>query len=212
MNMSKTALFETQYLPPIEFFCCILDKNNLQIEASEHFQKQTYRNRCYILGANKVQQLSIPVEKGNSKTIIKDLKIDLSQNWHKEHWRSIKSAYGRAPFFEYYAPYFEKTFEAPSKYLLDFNINLLTVCLDLLGLKIPLKLTEKYRFSTDKDVTDYRSIITPKEEYAKRSFFKPQSYIQVFGKDFVPNLSVIDLLMNEGPSSLQVVTNSKISE
>lgn len=210
--MYNTVITESHYLPSIEFFVNMVGRDILRIEHHEHFQKQTYRNRCYILGANKVQQLSIPIIKGNSKTIIKDLKIDNSQNWNNEHWRSIISAYGKAPFFEYFSSYFEPIFKKPSTFLVDFNHTLLTVCRDLLGMTFNIETTLDYEFEQPNEVLDLRSVLSPKTSYAKRSFYEPNQYIQVFGKDFVPNLSIIDLLMNEGPNALNIVTNSKINE
>ncbi|MEQ8925806.1 MAG: WbqC family protein [Fulvivirga sp.] len=206
--MHDSILIESQYLPPIEFFCLIHQYNDLHLEVHENFQKQTYRNRCYILGANNIQCLTVPVIKANSKQSITDLKIDYSRPWQKEHWRSIKSAYGKSPFFEFFEPHFKDTFLTPPKKLLDLNSQLLTICLKLLGLKITISSTTDYVKTPKKGILDARSLINPKEDFSKRSIYMPEKYLQVFGKDFVPNLSVIDLLMNEGPNSLNLVTKS----
>ncbi|QSE99300.1 WbqC family protein [Fulvivirga lutea] len=206
--MHDSVLIESQYLPPIEFFCLIKQYESLHLEVHENFQKQTYRNRCYILGANNVQCLTIPVVKANSKQSIGDLKIDYSRPWHKEHWRSIKSAYGKSPFFEFFEPHFENPYLNPPEKLLDFNGQLLTICLKLLGLKSRIIPTSEYLKSPKKGILDARSLINPKVDFKKRSIYMPEKYLQVFGKDFVPNLSVIDLLMNEGPNSLNLVTKS----
>lgn len=212
MNTSKRLLIETQYLPSIEFFCCIVPFDEIIIENYEHFQKQTFRNRCYILGANNVLSLTIPVIKGNSKTVINKLEIDYSQPWNKEHWRSIQSAYGKAPYFEYFESYFSKTYLEKSQYLVEFNFKLLTICLKLLDLKIKVTGTNDYLISPKNGIFDARSVITPKSNYSNRPIYRPYEYLQVFGKDFVANLSIIDLLMNEGPNARNIVTNSILTE
>ncbi len=206
------VLIESQYLPSIEFFCCISLFDTITIEQYENFQKQTYRNRCYILGANNVQALTIPVEKSNSKTLMKDLKVDSSQRWNHEHWRSIKSAYGKAPFFEYFAEYFSKHFENPPALLLDLNYEFLTLCLKLLQIDRNVELTKTFEKRPKSNISDLRSLITPKESFRDRSLYKPIEYLQVFGKDFVANMSIVDLLMNEGPNASYIVTKSAKTE
>ncbi len=210
--MSKTVLVEAQYLPPIEFFCAILDAKDILIEAEEHYIKQTYRNRCYIKGANKILPLSIPVINGNKKILIKDIKIDHEQRWAAEHWRSIQSAYGKAPYYEFFADYFDRELHKKQKFLIDLNQNILTICLKLLKLEKPVGRTKAYHKDTEGNILDLRGIISPKEDYTKRQIYHPVEYIQVFGKDFAANLSVIDLLMNEGPNALTIVTKSLVAE
>lgn len=206
--MPDTVVIETQYLPSIEFFCAIRPFQKVEIEVHEHFQKQTYRNRCYILGANNIQCLTIPVVKSNSKTIVKDLKIDNRQRWNAGHWRSIKSAYGKAPFFEYFSADFEEIYAKPPDYLIDFNSKLLTLCLRLLNSPKEVSRTSNFQSHLESGFQDVRSTITPKKPYIERHYYSPHTYIQVFGKNFVPNLSVIDLLMNEGPNALNIISSS----
>ncbi len=206
--MSDSVLIEPHYLPSIEYFCCINPYDNLLLEGHEHYVKQTYRNRCYILGANNIMPLTIPVVNGNSKIPMKEIKIDYSQRWAAEHWRSIKSAYGKAPYFEYFADYFEKIFEYRPTFLAEFNESVLTLCLKLLKSNKNIEWTNSYQKEQIAGIIDYRSVITPKLNHAKRQVYKPYSYIQVFGKDFAENLSIIDLLMNEGPNASTVVTKS----
>jgi hypothetical protein len=210
--MSKTVLVEPQYLPSIEFFCAILKAEEVLLEAHEHYTKQTYRNRCYILGANKVLLLSIPVINGNRKILMKDIQIDHEQKWSNEHWRSIQSAYGKAPYYEFFSDYFERAFQKRHKFLIDLNEDMLTICLKLLKLQKSVGRTETYLKAPESNILDLRGKITPKESHAKRQIYQPAEYIQVFGKDFVQNLSIIDLLMNEGPNALTIVTKSLITE
>ena len=210
--MSKSALIEAHYLPCIEFFCALDQYEKIRIEEFEHFQKQTYRNRTYLLGANNVLALTIPVVKGNSKTIMRDLKVDNNQRWLTEHWRSIKSAYGKAPFFEFFADHFSRAYSVTPSFLIDFNISLLTICLNLLQVQKTIDKTDTFQPDNKKGVIELRSMIIPKKKYSDRPFYSPIAYIQVFGKNFVPNLSVIDLLMNEGPNANAIIQRSKKSE
>lgn len=206
--MSEAVLIELQYLPPIEYFCLLRQYDKVIIEKHENFQKQTYRNRSYILGANNIQCLTVPIVKANSKQSIQNVKIDYSHPWHKEHWRSIKSAYGKSPFFEYFEPHFEIAYQNTPELLIEFNQQLLTICLNLMGLKTNLSVSTEYVKSPKKGIFDARSLINPKEHYSKRHIYRPEKYFQVFGKDFVNNMSIIDLLMNEGPNTLNLVTKS----
>ena len=210
--MSNTVLVEPQYLPPIEFFCATLHAGDILIEAEEYYTKQTYRNRCYILGANKILPLSIPVINGNKKILMKDIKVDHEQKWANEHWRSIQSAYGKAPYYEFFSDYFEREFQKRHKYLIDLNEQMLTICLKLLKHQKSFTRTKTYHKEAESTILDLRGIISPKENYTKRQIYQPAEYIQVFGKDFAANLSIIDLLMNEGPNALTIVTKSLIKE
>lgn len=204
----KDILIDLQYLPSLEYFACLLQSENVCIEENEHFVKQTYRNRCHILGANKVEVLSVPVIKGNRKILVKDIKIDYNQKWLGNHWRAIVSAYGKAPFFEYYVSYFYDVFYKKGKFLFDFNYELLTLCLKLLQVDKKMFFSERYEHNPGEGVLDVRSVIHPKRDHAKNSFYVPYSYNQIFGKNFVENMSIIDLLFCEGPNASSVLKNS----
>ncbi|ELR70184.1 hypothetical protein C900_03869 [Fulvivirga imtechensis AK7] len=197
----KTPLLDLHYLPSLEYFSCILKYDQILIEREEHFIKQTYRNRCHILGANGVERLSIPVTGGNKKIKVKDIKIDYKQKWLNVHWRAIMSAYGRAPFYEFFADYLEGEFQKREKYLFDFNYRLLTTCLKLLQINPDIIFTEKFDNHPESHIIDLRSVIHPKKSYTQNPFYRPLPYQQVFGKGFVANLSILDLLFCEGPNA-----------
>lgn len=203
------ALVEAHYLPCIEYFCMLLDKDKIWLEQYEHFNKQTYRNRCYIRGANRVQDLRIPVRKGKSKTLIRDLTVDPDQAWQKNHWRSIVSAYGKAPFFEHYADELERVFRQKDRFLMDYTLPLLTLCLQWLEMPVDIELTSTYVHPGESSIPDLRNQILPKEVYAGRPFYQPVAYPQVFGKDFAENLSIIDLIACEGPNARSVLNSSR---
>ncbi|MBD8488132.1 WbqC family protein [Echinicola sp. CAU 1574] len=204
---NKVILADLFYLPPIEFFVVVQDFDELRLEAHDNYQKQTYRNRSLVRLANKVETLSIPVVGGNKKVKYSKIKIDYHQKWKNVHLRGIKSAYGKAPFFEYFFPYFEDVFQKEVDNLFDFNLELLTLCLKLLKFKTRITLTSNY---TNKPTgVDLRSKIVAKEAFESREIYYPSPYHQLFGSDFVPNLSIIDLLFCEGPLAKEVIARSK---
>ena len=211
MNTSekRALLVDLHYLPSIEYFCCLDTFDSIILESHEHFIKQTYRNRCHILGPNGRLTLSVPVIGGRKKIAVKDIRIDHDQKWTNNHWRAIQSAYGKAPFYEFYQDYFETIFQGKETFLIDLNYKLLTLCLHLLGVQKELVFSEKYENPPNgNNISDFRPVIHPKVPFAQRTFYQPAYYPQIFGKDFVPNLSIIDLLMCEGPNSLTIVRKS----
>ena len=153
---------DLQYLPSLEYFCALLKHDTIVVEAHEYFEKQSYRNRCKILTTNKIDVLTVPVKNGNTKVLIRDLRIDYHQDWTRRHWGAIHSGYGKSPFFEFYADYFRILLEKKPDFLFDFNMDLLTICLKLLRLEKTIIFTEKY----EKDVeNDFRGQIHPKKTY-----------------------------------------------
>ena len=202
-------IIDLQYLPSLEYFCALLKSDTIVIEAHEYFEKQSYRNRCKILTTNKIDVLTVPVKNGNTKIIVKDLRIDYHQDWTRRHWGAIHSAYGKSPFFEFYADYFKKILDKKPDFLFDFNIDLLTICLKLLRLEKTIIFTEKY----EKDVeNDFRGQIHPKKVYQENQLYQPVKYRQNFGNEFEPNLSILDLLFCQGNQSLSILKESVIIE
>ncbi len=200
-------LIELQYLPCLEYFTELLQHDTIYLEAWENFQKQSYRNRCAILTTNKIDVLSVPVQKSNSKTLIRDLEIDHSQPWQKIHWRAIQSAYGKAPYYEYFSDYFNALYDKKTRFLWDLNLEALTICLKLLQIEKKVLFTTEYNKEGEipvKMISDKRSLIHPK----KTGEMAGIRYPQVFGRDFVPNLSIVDLLFNEGPNGKAILKQS----
>jgi hypothetical protein len=177
----------------------------LILEAHETFQKQSFRNRTRILTAQKIDNLLIPVLSGNSHLPIRDVRIDHSQKWRAIHQRAIQSAYGKSPFFEYYATDILALYDKQERFLFDFNLEFLTLCLKLLGWKKKILLSTDYQENKDKNSTsvfDLRGQIHPKK--TTNEVFKP--YQQVFGRQFESNLSIVDVLFCEGNNSNPYVT------
>lgn len=194
----KTVLL-LPYFGNIEFFHRFLNEENIVFEIHETFPKQTYRNRTRILGANGVMDLSIPVKKPfGSKSKTNQILIDYSVNWQQIHWKSIESAYKNSPFFEYYSDTIKELLMQKDDLLIVKNEKLHHHICELLGIESNYELSSNY--IVDEIQKDYRTSISPKIE----SVFQHESYIQVFQDrtEFKPNLSILDLLFNEGPNSV----------
>ncbi|HEY8401033.1 MAG TPA: WbqC family protein [Cytophagaceae bacterium] len=208
----KTLLVELHHLPSVPYFVEVVKTDRLCIEVWENYQKQTCRNRCYILTANKVQMLSVPVKNTGSKVLVRDIKIDYSQKWLPVHWRAIQSAYGKAPYFEYFSGYFKEILDKKHSFLFDLNIELLSLCLKLLSISREVTYTSGYgevSGKADTTVIDQRNnILNYGENSNNLKEDSHVSYFQLFGSKFVPNLSIVDLLFNEGPEAKKILLDS----
>ena len=203
-----TALLSISYLGPVQYLTKFLIFPVRIIERYDHYIKQTYRNRCYIMGANGILPLSIPVLKGRAtKTYVRDIRIDYHKKWQKLHWRSIESAYRHSPFFEFYMDEFSPFYEQKFEFLLDFNAALLEVVLQAMEIDNTIRYSSEFIDVTLKNYTDFRETIHPKRDLSSDPLFVPVSYQQVFAKrlGFMANLSIIDLLFNEGPNARSVL-------
>ena len=206
--MNNTAILSTAYLGPIQYFQKLAAYPNVIIEHHEHFVKQTYRSRCDIYSPNGILTLSIPLEKRNKRQAVNEVKISYEYDWQKLHWRSLESCYRRSPFFEYFEddlrPFYE---ERKETFLIDFNEAIQQEILSL------LKLKTEYTFSTEFHKTyegtdDFRTMISPKESTTSDPAFVSKPYTQVFETrhGFIPNLSVVDVLFNEGSRAMDSIS------
>lgn len=214
-HLVKNVLLSSAYLAPVQYYTKLISYETVWIELWEHFLKQSYRNRCTILTANGAQNLSIPVTEGsNSKRFVKEVRISYDHPWQKLHWRAILSAYNNAPFFEYYADSLAPFFHHQKwHFLIDFNKEVQSVILKELNENVAVETTQSYVTSDAvlPDCHDFRSSIDPKVSRQKEDHnFQPSIYMQVFQEKFgfTPNLSIIDLLFNEGPMAVGVLKNS----
>ncbi len=205
--MSRRILIEPHYLGSLEFYVVLLAADEISFEVQDHFVKQTYRNRCYINSAAGKQPLIIPVSYDN-RTKFKDVKIDYAQSWLRDHWGAFYSSYGKAPFFDFFAEEFKRIWDARPKFLLDLNLKMMSICLKIAQIDRPFSLTEVYHSSGKNDPSDFRNRILPKISFDQRDLYLPFPYIQNFGSNFVPDLSIVDLIMCEGPGTHQVLKNS----
>lgn len=193
------------YLAPVEYYSALAKADTGFLEHCEFYEKQSYRNRCNIAGANGQLALTIPVEKSKgARMLTRDVRISEHSDWQLQHWRSIESAYNSTPFFEYYKDDLLPFYEQDWTFLWDFNIEIQAKMLELLDLQVDIQLTKEYKVDFDENVLDARNSIHPKKETDTGSL---KNYYQVFEQrfGFIPNLSIIDLLFNMGNESILVL-------
>lgn len=153
--------------------------------------------------------LIVPLQKKHGKVPVEEIKIDDQQKWKNNHWRSIESAYRKAPFFEHYADGLKAIIYQEHERLRDLNHSLLSFCLRATSLKVELSETFIYEKVLPDPIYDLRDRITPKSPPSTRTFYQPTPYQQVFGNEFVSNLSILDLLFCEGPNSIRLLRASQ---
>lgn len=212
MALSEGSIFlTTAYLPPVQYFSKFVLKGEIWLEQHENYQKQSYRNRCHIYGANGLQSLVIPVTRTDMKPYgIREVGTDLEKDWQKNHWKAIESAYRLSPWFEFYANELREFYERKAGLLFDWNLMLITHLAGILQLDVRINLTSSFA-RPGNDPSDLRYSIHPKDRSTRTDpAFKPVSYQQVFANrfGFIPNLSIIDLIFNEGPYAMQILKNS----
>ncbi len=205
------VLVESQYLPPLPFFGQLLAAEGLVLDAHEHYRKQTYRNRCLIRTAQGVQPLTVPVVDGNrsEKVCTSEILVDYSQNWRHRHWRTLQTAYGNSPYFDYYAEYLRDIYARKPARLFELNLAFLELLLRCLRLPLPISFTTEYlpRLAEGASaMLDFRDVLTPKTAFVPEpatpaGLGAGRPYRQVFGPPFVPGLSILDLLFAQGPAA-----------
>lgn len=203
-------LLSTAYLAPIQYYAHLYAAHEAIEDRGEHYVKQTYRNRCYIATPTGAQPLTLPVVRnGAAHTAVRDIRLSDHGNWQHLHWTALTSAYESSPYFEYYADDFRPLYEQHFDFLVDFNDALRQTVLSLLSLEKDITSSNEYVTPTP-EMTDLRSIISPKQSLEADAAFRPIPYYQVFKErtGFVPNLSIVDLLFNMGPESRMVLKKS----
>lgn len=201
-------IIEPHYLGSLEYFALLQQNSNVEFEVYDTFKKQTFRNRAYLLGSNKILPITVPLTYSN-RTITKDVVIDYNHNWIKNHWGALYSSYGKAPFFEYFQEDFKTIWERRPKFLIDLIQSFQNLVLKILKLDIEWKTTSEYQKTHSRD---YRDCIEPKTPYTSRKIYSPSNYTQLFGDNFTPNLSIIDLVMCEGPQAANILSASILGD
>jgi len=199
VSKKNALLIELQYLPAIAWFQEVIQYDTIFLDCKEHFVKGSYRNRCYILGANGPQRLSIPLVKGkHQQTAMEDVLICNDINWQKIHWQALRSAYKKSPFFEFYEDLFYPFYHRRFENLFAYNLQLLHLLFSILRLKKEIVLTANYIHPGTNGFADFRSVISPKKETPQH--ISLPVYTQVFSDrfQFYENLSIIDFICNSG--------------
>ena len=188
------------YMPSVEYVARLL-REECVIDLGEHYIKRSQRNRAQILSANGVMSLTVNVENANRpRQKIKDVRIDYSKRWQHQHWVSILSAYKSSPYFDHYAHLLEPYYKREWQYLADYNMEYLSTLLRLLGVDDKVNISERYVAAREGDLD-----LRPKHN--EGSTFVAEPYFQVFSDrmPFEANLSILDLLMCEGPQAVSAV-------
>ena len=188
------------YMPSVEYVARLL-REECVIDLGEHYIKRSQRNRAQILSANGVMSLTVNVENANRpRQRIRDVRIDYSKRWQHQHWVSILSAYKSSPYFDHYAHLLEPYYKREWRYLADYNMEYTHTLLGLLGIDNKINISEKYVIAQEGDLD-----LRPKHN--EGSTFVAEPYFQVFSDrmPFEANLSILDLLMCEGPQAVNAV-------
>jgi len=203
------SLFLPTYFPSISHYVAMTQSKKLVFEMEDNFQKQTNRNRTYIYSPNGIQLLNIPVK--HSKQIhqkTKDIKIENDFNWQKQHFKSLEAAYRSSPFFEYFEEDIRPIFEKKHQFLMDLNFETMDFVSKCLRMKFDYETTTEYFQEVDSNaILDFRILADGKKDGSQF-----ETYTQVFDDKhgFLNNLSVLDLIFNEGKYALDYLKNQKM--
>jgi hypothetical protein len=187
----------SSYIPNIATMALLSRQEKVVIQTKAFYQKQTYRNRTTIAGANGILNLSIPVNRSSKEERLKDIEVSINyeEQWQKNHWKSFKSAYSSSPFFEFYEDDLKEVFFTHKSNLIDFNTSLLYLFLEWCEIEVEVSMSQE-------EVVFHptTNMLIASKEVSPLSFPK---YTQVFDNKFgfLPNLSVLDLISNLGPES-----------
>jgi hypothetical protein len=198
-----TAVIDSQYLPPIETFARLAPFSRVRFEAHEHWVKRSYRNRALVAGAHGEVLLSIPLKReGGERRIMQDIQIAYAEPWLREHWLTLEAGYRRSPYFEYFEDRLEPVFNAHYETLLERNMALFRFFTEALGFHFDIGLTPEWHRHVSMGQVDLRDAIRP-QKGRPDPFYHAPVYEQTFGErhGFLPNLSIADLLFNEGPKA-----------
>ena len=205
----SNIVIHPSYFPSISHFVAIAKADLVSFEMEDNFQKQTNRNRMYIYSPNGIQLLNVPIKhsKDNHQRI-KEVKIENDFDWQKQHFKSLEAAYRTSPFFEYFEDDILPIFQKKQNYLMDLNLETMSIVSKCLKLGFDYHETIEYFHQVD-DKTDFRNLINGKKDTAVF-----ESYTQVFGDKhgYLNNLSILDLLFNEGRYALDYLKKQVINK
>jgi hypothetical protein len=191
-------VFELQYFPPITFFKTLIRETYFYLDIYEPYRKMSFRNRCMIAGAQGTISLSVPLEQGrNQQVAMNEVRISNTEKWQLRHFKSIRSAYNRSPFFDHYKDELEAIYQKPFEMLADWNLYCLEWVKEKMAWQTEIRFTDSVIPYQTEGVRDLRNSVLPKNFM----IWNPVKYRQVFEErtGFFPNLSILDLLFNCGP-------------
>ncbi len=198
------ALLSSAYFGPVQWYQKLHRYDRCFIERYDNYVKQTYRNRCVIAATGGPQTLTVPIERYEGrKCLMRDIRISDHGSWRHLHWNALVSSYGESPFFDYYADDIRPFFDRRWEFLFDFNLEITHTICSLLDIRPTIELTDEYLQTEDVCADDFRDAIRPKHPLTDATF-SPHPYYQVYAQKhgFIPNLSILDLLFNEGPEGI----------
>lgn len=200
------AILHPSYFPSISHFVVMAQSHKIVFEKEDNFQKQTNRNRMYIYSPNGIQLLNIPIKHSKeNRQMTKDIRLETAFDWQKQHFKSLEAAYRNSPFFEFFEDDIMPVFEKKHTFLMDLNLQTIEIVSKCLGLKLePTFSTEYFRNPV---LTDFRTLVD-----GKKDSYEFQSYPQVFEEKFgyLNNLSILDLLFNEGRHALSYLKQQQL--
>jgi hypothetical protein len=203
----NNILIHPSYFPSISHFVAIAEADIVTFEVEDNFQKQTNRNRMYIYSPNGIQLLNVPVKHNKERhQRIKEVKIENDFDWQKQHFKSLEAAYRSSPFFEYFEDDILSIFQKKHNYLMDLNMETMAIVSKCLRLEFDYDETTEY-FHEVTDKVDHKNLINGKKD---TTVFEP--YTQVFGDKhgYLNNLSILDLLFNEGRYALDYLKKQQL--
>lgn len=206
--MQKLLLHPT-YFGPISQFVAMLKADEVIFENEDNYQKQTYRNRMYLYGANGKLLLNIPIKHTGNKSNhqkYKDVRIENDFPWQNQHWKSLETVYRTSPFFEFYEDEFHPLYLQKFSFLMDFNYHCLELALDCLQTDISFKKTSEF-FLDPLDMVNGRKLVVAKKVHTQLETY-PQVFQEKYG--FLNDLSIVDLIFNEGPNASNYLRNQKL--
>lgn len=201
-------LLQPTYFSSILQYVAVANADEIIFETEDNFQKQTFRNRCYIYTSQGKHLLNVPVQHAKEiKQKTKEIKIDYKDDWHKQHLKTLQTAYSSSPFYEFYIEDLLPVFEKKIPFLLDLNFLAHEIIMDAIQLEIPTKKSTEY--VKEPKILDLRNLAEDKPKIT----YNLERYIQVFSENhgFLSNLSILDLLFMEGPNALNYLETQKIN-
>ncbi len=196
------AIISSAYFPNVSYLRALRDHKKVIVDTGEHFVKQSHRSRTYVLGPNSVLKLIVPLRRWKNNTPVKDIQIAYHDNWQKLHWKTLEASYRSSPYFEYYEDKLNDIINVKKHdFLIDLNNETLNFIHSALKMETEIEYSSNYVEDAEHSI-DFRNINSGPND--KSTNYK--SYVQVFGNSqFFANLSLLDLICNEGPNAIHLL-------